>query len=327
MRVLVVTAPLPTADNPNTMAPLARQIESLQTLGVHVDVLEIKGTSKVKYLQALPALRARARFADVVHAHYGYCGWLARSQFSRPLIVSFMGDDLLGTPDRRGRIDPLSKFVVQIDRWFARTVDAVIVKSAEMAKVVEPVKAHIVPNGVDMESFRPMNSQQAQALLEWSPKKRYVLFPGNPNNPRKQFSLAEAVVMRASEQMNEPLELVPLTGVEPDKVPLYMNACEAMMMTSIIEGSPNVVKEAMACNLPVVSVPVGDVPELLDGVKGYSVCPRDVGILSEALVCTLTNGRQVDGRSALKRKGLDLENVARRLIEIYKSVLAQPITN
>jgi len=303
------------------MAPVSRQIESLRAIGAEVDVLAIKGVPKLKYLQALPSLRALARSVDLIHAHYGYCGWLARLQSSKPVVVSFMGDDLLGTPDAEGRLEPLSKLVVQVDRWLARTVDAVIVKSAEMAKVVAPVEAYVVPNGVDLQLFRPMDPYEARALLGWPEGKRYILFPGNPDIPRKGFPLAQAVVTRASKQMSEPLTLVPLKRVAPDQVPLYMNACDAMVMTSFIEGSPNVVKEAVACNLPVVSVPVGDVPELLDGVEGYTICPRDAEALTEALVSTLAGGQRVDGRAALKRKGLDLESVARRLMKIYADVL------
>jgi glycosyltransferase involved in cell wall biosynthesis len=321
VRILIVTVPLPSADDLNTMAPLARQIASLRDLGVEVKVLEVRGVPKLKYLQTLPALQTHAASVDLVHAHYGYCGWLARCQFGKPVVVSFMGDDLLGTPDERGRIDPFSKLVVQIDRWFARTVDAVIVKSAEMAEWVKPVQAHVVPNGVDMHAFRPMDAQAARSQLGWPDRKRYVLFPGDPDNPRKQFSLAQAVVHRAAEQIEAPLELVPLERVAPDRVPLYMNACEVMVMTSLIEGSPNVVKEALSCNLPVVSVPVGDVPELLDGVRGYAVCLRDVNSLAEALVSALNNGYNVDGRSALRQKGLDLESVARKLVNIYTDVL------
>ena len=321
MHILMVTLPLPTVARPGTLAPVARQIESLRAIGAQVDVLEIKGIPKLKYLQALPSLRVLARSVDLVHAHYGYCGWLARLQFSKPVVVSFMGDDLLGTPDAEGRLEPLSKLAVQVDRWLARTVDTGIVKSVEMAKVVAPVEAHVVPNGVDLQLFRPMDPYDARALLGWPEGKRYILFAGNPDNPRKGFALARATVITASKQMSQPLTLVPLKQVAPDDVPLYMNACDAMVMTSFIEGSPNVVKEAMACNLPVVSVPVGDVPELVDGVEGYTICPRDAEVLAEALVSTLAGGESVGGRAALMREGLDLESVARRLMELYDNVL------
>jgi glycosyltransferase involved in cell wall biosynthesis len=323
MRVLMVTSQLPTAAEPGSMAPLARQIESVRATGAHVEVLEIKGGRGLKYLRALPRLWELARAVDLIHAHYGYCGIVARGQFGKPVVVSFMGDDVLGTPDGEGRVTPLSRLVVYADRWLAHVVDAVIVKSAEMAQVVAPVRAHIVPNGVDFQTFRPMESAAARAELGWTDDKGYVLFAGCPDNPRKGFPLARAAAMSASRRMGQPLELVPLWGVAPDRVPLYMNACRALVMTSLWEGSPNVVKEAMACNLPVVSVPVGDVPELLDGVEGCAVGPRDADALGALLAQVLADGRRSEGRAALERKGLDLESVARRVVGIYEEVLAR----
>src|SRR5919202_5242841 len=124
MRVLMITPPLPAA-RPSSTAPVARQIESLRALGVEVAVLELKGIKKLKYLQALLRLWAVARSPDLIHAHFGYSGWLARSQWSKPVVVSFMGDDLLGTPDAQGRLRALSKVAVQVNRYVARTVDAV----------------------------------------------------------------------------------------------------------------------------------------------------------------------------------------------------------
>jgi glycosyltransferase involved in cell wall biosynthesis len=323
LRILVITHPLPTPKEPNRMAPVARQIDSLKAIGVQVGVLQLAGVAKLKYLQSLPSLLAGARSVDLIHAHYGYCGWLARLQLSKPVVVSFMGSDLLGAPNANGRILPFSKLEVLLDCWLAYFVDAVIVKSAEMGKVVAPIEAHIVPNGVDLELFRPMDQFKARSLLGWTEDQHYILFPGNPDLPGKGFFLAQGAVHRASKQVVKPLALIPLKGVPHDHVPIYMNACDAMVLTSFTEGSPNVVKEAMACNLSVISVPVGDVPELLAGVPGYKICPRDAKELSEALVDTIANSRRVDGRTTLKRKGLDLESVARRLVKIYTDVLAQ----
>jgi glycosyltransferase involved in cell wall biosynthesis len=210
-----------------------------------------------------------------------------------------------------------------VDCWIARTVDAVIVKSAEMAKIIAPVKAHVIPNGVDLQTFRPLDTYEVKTLLGWAKSKRYVLFAGCPDEPRKGFPLARATVMNAATQMAEPLDLVPLWEIAPDRVPLYMNASDALLMTSFLEGSPNVVKEAMACNLPVVSVPVGDVPKLLAGVKGCVICPRQAEMLGAALVQVLRDGQRSAGRMALQRKGLDQESVARKIITVYEEVLTQ----
>jgi glycosyltransferase involved in cell wall biosynthesis len=321
MRILMVTPQLPSQGRPGTLAPTVRQIESLRARGADVDVLEVRGIKYLKYLQSLGSLWSVARSVDLIHAHFGYCGWIARSNLRKPVVISFMGDDLLGTPDSTGRVSTASSLVVQIDRWVARTADAVIVKSAEMARIVAPVRAHVIPNGVDLQVFSPVDPAEARTALGWPRDRRDVLFAGNPETPRKGYPLARAAAMDAAARRGEPVELVPLAGVAPNRVPLYMNACDALLMTSFLEGSPNVVKEAMACNLPVVSVPVGDVPELLAAVDGCSVRPRDPRDLGEALGQVLQRGGRIGGRAALQRKGLDLASVADRVLAVYHDVL------
>ncbi len=325
MRILMVTPQLPTATHRSVMAPVVRQIESIRAHGAEVTVLEIRGVRRLKYLQRLGDLHSMTPSVDLIHAHYGYCGWLARSQFRKPIVVSFMGSDLLGTPNASGRVSLASRLVVQADRWLARAVDAVIVKSPGMAQVVAPVQAHVIPNGVDMEAFRPMEPREARRLLGWPEGMRYVMFPGDPTNARKAYPLARAAVKRAAPWIPEPVELFPLSGVAPEHVSVYMNACDAMLLTSFLEGSPNVVKEALACNLPVVSVPVGDVSDLLAGVGGCALCPRDPDALAGALVQILQEPHRTDGRIALQRKGLDLQSVAQEVISIYEAVLARRV--
>ena len=188
-----------------------------------MDVFEITGLPVLKYLQALPAEWSLLAAADVVHAHFGYCGWLARSQVRKPVVVSFMGDDLLGTPDAAGRLKPFSRWMVAANRRLAGMVDAVIVKSAEMADVVAPVTSYVIPNGVDLQTFQPLDKGKTRATLGWDEHKRYILFPGNPADPRKGFQLHQAAIERASTQMGEALEVVTLWKVAPEQVPLYMN--------------------------------------------------------------------------------------------------------
>lgn len=323
MRILMVTPELPDPGRPGTMAPLARQIGSIRALGHTLDVLEIRGLKGLKYLQCWPRLLARSRAADLVHAHYGYCGLLARVQIGRPLVVSFMGDDLLGTPDASGHSGAFSRMVVAADVRLAARADAVIVKSPEMAEVVAPVPAAVIPNGVDLGMFRPADRTAAGASLGWASDQHYVLFGGRPEEARKDFPLARAAVLEAEQALGAPITLVPLRGVVPEDVPIYMNACGAMIFTSMWEGSPNVVKEAMACNLPVVSVPVGDVATLLDGVEQCAIRPRDPRSLGAALADVVAAGRRTNGRAALLEKGLDQASVAKRVVEVYERVLSR----
>ncbi|MGD9856746.1 MAG: glycosyltransferase [Planctomycetaceae bacterium] len=324
MRVLSISPELPSPENPGTMAATARQLDSLRALGVDVQVLEMKGIPKLKYLAAIPRMRSLLQNVDLVHAHYGYCGWLARLQWRKPIVMSYMGSDLLGEIADDGGLEWLSRVMLAPNRRLAGLVDEVIVKSEEMARIVAPIKAHVIANGVDLEAFQPRDKAAVRRELGWSTEGRYVLFPGNPDTPRKGYPLASEAVQCAAARMVAPIEIVPLKGVSPDRVAAYMNACDAMLMTSLIEGSPNVVKEAMACNLPVAGVPVGDVEQMLDGVPGYRVGPRDAAQLGVHLVELLNWPRErVEGRSTIRRRGLDLEGVARRVLDVYDEALGR----
>ena len=167
-----------------------------------------------------------------------------------------------------------SQLVTRLTKLFARNIEGVIVKSEDMAQRMTGVTAFVIPNGVDTERFKPMSRAAARARLGWPENGLRVLFPGNPANKRKGFPLAQQVIAHASAKLFKPIETVVLNGVESDLVPIVMNACDAMVLTSHHEGSPNVVKEAMACDLPVATVDVGDVKWLASGVKGYFVGER-----------------------------------------------------
>jgi glycosyltransferase involved in cell wall biosynthesis len=321
----MVTAPLPTASRPGTWAAVARQIDSIRSLGIEVEVLEIEGARGIKYLQALAHLKERSSRANVIHAHYGYCGWVSRLQRRKPVVVSFMGSDLLGVADASGRITASSRLVVEIDRRLARFVDAAIVKSRQMAQVLHPVVAHVIPNGVDLDAFQPIDRAAARGSLGWQDGKRCVLFPGNPALPNKGFPLAQAAVSVAASALGEPVEIIPLTGIAPRQVPLFLSACDAMLLASYTEGSPNAVKEAMACNLPVIAVPVGDVAELLSGVESCAVCPRDPQVLGSELARVLQTANRSNGHETIKARGLDLSSVAHRVAEVYDDVIQRGI--
>lgn len=321
LRVLVISPRLPTADRPGSMAPALRQIESLRALGLEMIVQDMQGLPVVKYGPAVPRMRSKLKDVDLVHAHFGYCGWIGRMQQRKPLVISFMGDDLLGTPGPTGKTTWFSRLMVKFNQRLALWSDEVIVKSQEMADVIRPARCHVVPNGVDTNHFRPIPKEEARQRLGLKADQLYVLFPGDPSNPRKGFALAEAARLEAEKRVGRPVETLVLWGKRPDDVPYCMNACDAMWMTSFIEGSPNVVKEAMACNVPIAAVPVGDVAWLLQGASGYKVCDRDPLELGAAMAGMLTKSADVGGRESIFRLGLGMEQVAHRIVGIYRTAL------
>lgn len=323
-----MTSAWPTAERPAYGVMIARQVESLAGRGIRSDVLFIEGyRSPLAYVLAAARLlvaSARPRRYRLVHAHGGEAGLAARFQFRAPLVVSFMGSDVLGAPGPDGRLSPsrrLRRWIARRSALFAR---ATVTKSEGMAAVL-PARAQsrnsVIPNGVDRTLFAPLERNEARARLGWDSADRIALFAADPTLPYKRFDLAERAVRRASETVGR-LRLEVAHGIEPGRMPLLMNAADCLLHPSASEGSPNVVKEALACNLPVVATPVGDVPELLDGVTPSYLAGAAADELAAALVQCLSEPGRSNGRE--KSEGLAAERVAARLIDLYDQVAPRP---
>jgi glycosyltransferase involved in cell wall biosynthesis len=180
------------------------------------------------------------------------------------------------------------------------------------------VGAHVLPSGIDLELFRPQPREEARRRLGLSADHHLVLFVGNPALARKRFALAQSAIHLVNRTI--PTRLIAGWELPHQEIAALMSACDALVCTSMQEGSPNAVKEALACNLPVVSVKVGDVPLRLRGIAGCELCPDDrAETIAAGLERVLRRGTRIDGRSVMKQ--LDEGVLTRRLIDIYRSVL------
>jgi len=323
-RVLVVTNLWPTDADLGYGSFVRAQMESLRPLGVTFDALFINGrASRWNYLRAVGELRRRLRRAhfDLIHAHFGLSGWVARCQLRAPLVVSFMGDDVLGRPTRRGGITLYGRFLRVSSFLLARLVSAVIVKSRPMQSKLRLSSAWVIPNGVDLDLFRPMDQQEARRALGLDLRKKFVLFPYDPAEVRKRFDLIEAAVAKAREQVPE-LEILPVRGVARERVPFYLNAADVLVLASMCEGSPNAVKEAMAVNLPVITVDVGDAADLIGSTEGCYLVPREVDAIATRIIDVCQRGARTRGREWIAR--LAMPNIAKQIVDIYHRVMRNP---
>jgi len=323
LRVLMITAGWPQPGQPQTTHFVKRQAEFLQKAGVQVDVFHFRGAKRPwNYARAWLSVRPRIRSGqyDLVHAQFGQSGVLALPK-RLPLVVTLRGSDILGIVGPNGRHTLAGKVSQWVTRVALKRADAVVVVSEHMKAYFQTsATVAVLPSGLDFELFGTMPRDEARARLGWPLDKHLVLFAGNPEQPRKRYALAKAAVGVLSRTL--PAELVVAWGVPHTDVPLYMNACDAFVFTSMQEGSPNVVKEALACDLPVVSVPIGDTAERLRGIEGCELVEDErPEAIAAALERVLRRGRRVAGRVAVAH--LAEQAITARLIEVYRHALGR----
>jgi len=326
VRVLAVTNMYPSPADPVYGSFVARQVRSLVTTGAEVEVLFVDGRrGSWAYLAAvgriLAALR-RGRF-DVVHAHYGLTGFFAG--FHRhPLVVSFCGDDLMGTPDGRGGTLFVSRVARRLSWLAARRADAIICKSEGLRRALrrkaDRDRAHVIGNGLDVTLFRPGDRRGARERLGLLLTERIVLFPHSRQQAAvKRLALAEAAIAELRERGVE-ARLWVVNGVAPDDMPDYYRAADCLLLTSEHEGSPNTVKEALACDLPVVSTDVGDVRRWVDHADGCRLVSPDTKSVADGLIEVLSGRPHVDGSKV--REILGGTAVAKAVLMAYDEAMA-----
>lgn len=293
----------------------AQQIQILNECGVESTTVSVPGhrthtdtqsssRSIIDYVRFYPKVLASRDQHDIVHANYGLTAPAAIAQPTRPVVISLWGSDLMGKYQR-------------ISQWCARRANAVIVMSEEMGSLLD-TDYHVIPHGVDLQLFQPQPQREAQNQVGFNQDKFHVLFPYPAQRRVKNFPRAKRVVEEAKQEVRDDVELHTLHSVPHERMPDYMNASDVLLLTSNREGSPNSVKEALACNLPVVSTDVGDVSERLENLELSFVCQTDDQLI-EALVTVCNADRRSEGRK--KAQEVSLEQMGREIKDVYESIL------
>ncbi|MCB9284859.1 MAG: glycosyltransferase [Lewinellaceae bacterium] len=299
------------------------QADSLREQQVEVDYFPVMGKG-MQYLKNVAPLRKQLREnpVDLIHAHYSLCGWVAVLAAGKtPVVLSLMGDDAQGTFTANGKIDFKSRFFIFLTWLIQPFLRAIIYKSPNLEKAVHRKKiAHLVPNGVRLDQFQ-LYDQGCREELGLRPDKQYVLFLGNPEDANKNIALVhDAVALLDLPRV----ELLPVFGISHDTVVKYLNSVDVFVLCSFGEGSPNVVKEAMTCNCPMVVTPAGDAAWVVGDTEGCyvaSYAPADFAEkLRQALAFAAANKR-TKGRERILQLGLDAPSVAKKLKSIYQQVL------
>ena len=292
------------------------QYDSLVEEGLDMILFPVVGHGIKAHLRAAIELRRiiRQEQPDVVHAHYSVCGHVAAMarvllQRKPKLVVSILGS--FPTHSKKWR---LVRFCIR-HIW-----DKTIVKSQRTARQLgEDVS--IIPNGVNLDMFCPQDHLDARACVGFDADKRYVIWCSHPDRIEKNYALAQAAVELVKKEQDN-VELLPIYNKTPQEVVQYMNAADCLLLTSVQEGSPNVIKEAMACNCPIVSTDVGDVRERLTGLDGCYILPekdmQSPDALANLIGEAICYGKRIEGYYRIINDELTIQQVAKRIIACYE---------
>lgn len=317
----MITTEWPTTEHPEWAPFIVQQVQSLRQSGIQVDVFHFRGGRKLtNYLRAWRRLRQKLSTTncDLIHAQWGQSAFLVFPK-RLPLVVTFRGSDLRGIVGKNGRYTLSGRILSLLSRCVAKLADQVVVVSEQLALSFSTRHYHVIPSGIDLTLFRPIPQREARERLNLAQDKRLTLFAADPNNPVKRYKLAKEAVEKLKEDFS--VELITARAVPHAMMPSYMSACDALLVTSLHEGSPNVVKEALACNLPVVSVDVGDVRDRLRGIEGCVVCADDSpDTIAQGLAQVFSRHQRVSGREAVC--DLDEKLLAEKLISVYEQAVA-----
>ena len=295
---------------PDGCVPFIReQVVALRAQGCECEYFYVKGKGITGYLKAVPKSRKKIRECqpDVIHAHYGLSCLLANLAARRvPVVSTYPGSDINVKSVLR-----FSKMAMRLSAWN-------IFVSQRNVDIAKPRKRwSLIPCGVELSEEQLMTRKEARKKLGWSLEEKKVLFAGAFDNGVKDPELAKASIA-----LLDGVELIELKGYTREQVNTLMCAVDCLLMTSKTEGSPQVIKEAMACGCPIVSVDVGDVAERVAGVEGcYVVLSREPKDIAEALQKAITFEGKTKGREFILSAGLSNEQVAQRIIKIYEQIL------
>lgn len=282
------------------------QMEALRQQGCEIDTYGVVGKGFRGYLKNLPNLRMKIQefHPDIIHAHYGLSGLLANLQRQIPVITTFHGSDV----HAGGMILFLSKIAMRLSAY-----NVFVCEKLRTIAGYSRYNCCILPCGINLEQFVSIEKNIARDKLGWERNKKIVLFAGAFSTVVKNAELAQQSVA-----MLEDVAIVEMKGFNREEVVYAMNAADCLLMTSHNEGSPMVIKEAMACGLPIVSVDVGDVKDIVGNTEGCYMAEKSTSDVSEKIEQALAFQFPTLGRNRIIELGLTNDLIADKLIHIYK---------
>ena len=311
MKVLVVCS-----GTRGTLTPFIKeQMDALSNLGVEFSLFQIKKGGLIGYLFHLNSLQKKIRQfkPDLIHAHYGLSGLLANLQRSVPVVTTFHGSDI-----NEANVYRYSKVAHHLSSA------SIFVGKSIMQKIKKHAFSVIIPCGVNTSVFHSDFKEAAAKKMGINTNDLNILFSSSFNIPVKNYELAKTSCSILETKINSKINLIELKGYCRDDVNLLLNACDSVLLTSFSEGSPQIIKEAMACSCPIVTTNVGDVKWMLGNTSGSFITSFEPEDVTEKLKLAIEFRKEIgntNGRQRLIELGLDSETVGLKILKVYKKVL------
>jgi glycosyltransferase involved in cell wall biosynthesis len=327
LKVLVLTNMYPHREDPASGIFVKEQVESLRMLGLEIDVIFINGIkNRFNYLRGIFEFlrKVHQNQYSLIHAHHTYCALIGKLYNRVPLLLTFHEGEInteIGILERIRKygVWKIPIFSQRLKRWIGKKAEGIISVFPEGGPLLGREDAFVIPCGIDLHLFKPIPLKRAKRKLNLPLNEKILLFSADPSRREKRYDIARDAYQIVKKKIPN-LRLVHLSGIRRSHLPLIMNSAELMILTSDFEASPMVIKEAMAVNLPILSVDAGDVADLIKNTKGCFISPRNPESLALKIEEIVANGfPRTNGRDKILH--LDNENISRKILAVYKEMV------
>ena len=302
MRILIIAS----GNSPQISPFVKEQAESLLEQGLSVDFFLIKGKGLFGYLRNYFLLIKKIKHEeyDLIHAHYGLSGLLATMQLSVPVVITFHGSD----------VNMKKNYIFSRIASRLSTTNIFVHQSLPKKLKIYRNPLNIIPCGFNNNLFFPVPKNKARGILKWEKYKHYIVFSSSFDNKIKNVQLAKSAISNISN-----CNLIELKGYGKEQINLILNASDLLLVTSLSETGPIIVKEALACNCPIISTDVGDVKNLIRNVQNCYISSYNPEDIIKKINQVFIKNKRTNGERAIK--DFKLENIAYKVIDVYKNTL------
>ena len=302
MQILIIAS----GNGPQLSPFVKEQAESLIKQGLSVDFFLIRGKGVFGYLRNYFLLLKKIKHEeyDLIHAHYGLSGLLATMQLYVPVVITFHGSD----------VNMKKNYIFSRIASKLSTTNIFVHQSLPQKLKIYRNPINIIPCGFNNNRFFPLPKDKAREALKWEKNKHYIVFASSFDNKIKNVQLAKSAILNLDN-----CKLIELKGYEKEQINLILNASDLLLVTSLSETGPIIVKEALACNCPIVSTNVGDVQRLIKNVNNCYISSYNPKDITKRINQVFRNNKRTNGQQ--KIKNFNLENIAYKIIDVYKKTL------